>query len=141
VTALDSNVLIALWDPDPAVHRPVLETLDALQGRGGLMVSAPVFSELRAGPGRSDGVLDRFFANTGIAVDWTFTQAMWRAAGAAFQTHAARRAAARPRRILADFLIGAHAQQRCDRLYSLDTALYATAFPKLELVGAGRTVS
>jgi predicted nucleic acid-binding protein len=38
-----------------------------------------------------------------------------------------------PRRILADFLIGAHAQKRGYRLLTLDEGFYPTAFPRLVL--------
>jgi predicted nucleic acid-binding protein len=39
-----------------------------------------------------------------------------------------------PRRILADFLIGAHACERGYRLLTLDDRLYRAAFPDLALV-------
>lgn len=102
------------------------------------MICAPVFSELRAGPGRTDRFLDQFLAATGIGVDWHLTETIWRAAGAAFQAHAARSGKQRPRRILADFVIGAHAQERCGRLFTLDTGLYRASFPQLELAAGPR---
>jgi len=133
LTALDTNVLIALWDHDPAVHRPVRQSLDRELRRGGLVVSAPVFAELRAGPGRSDAFLDTFCADTGIEVDWGFPEAVWRSAGEAFQRQVASRASGRPRRLLADCLIGAHAAHRCGRLLTLDPDGFRRAFPALEL--------
>ena len=38
-----------------------------------------------------------------------------------------------PRRILADFLIGAHAMQRDYTLLTLDQRVYSKSFPKLRL--------
>lgn len=68
-----------------------------------------------------------------IAVDWNLNEATWRAAGRAFQQYVARRRSQRdsgPRRILADFLIGAHALHRGFRLLTLDDRLYRAAFPR-----------
>jgi predicted nucleic acid-binding protein len=64
-------------------------------------------------------------------------EAFWRAAGQAFQKYAARRRekpASGPRRILDDFLIGAHASERGYRLLTLDDRLYRAAFPSLALI-------
>jgi predicted nucleic acid-binding protein len=97
-----------------------------------------VFSELMACPGRNEDFLESFFDNTGIAVDWNLNQSTWRAAGRAFQTYAARRKKhtdSVPRRILADFLIGAHAFVRGYQLLTLDDRLYRAAFPELIVVG------
>jgi predicted nucleic acid-binding protein len=58
------------------------------------------------------------------------------ALGRAFQGHASRRRAKKtelPRRILADFLIGAYASVRRCRLLTLDQPLYRAAFPDLEV--------
>jgi len=101
-----------------------------------LVVSAPVFAELMAAPGRTESFLDSFFRATGIRIDWTLDEEIWRAAGRAFQQYAGRRRkqASGPRRILADFLIGAHAFVGGHRLLTLDDHLYRAAFPALGLV-------
>ena len=44
------------------------------------------------------------------------------------------RFASPPRRILADFLIGAHALDRGASLATMDEEHYRTAFPKLDLI-------
>ena len=38
------------------------------------------------------------------------------------------------KRMLADFIVGAHAMLRADRLFTLDNERYATAFPELTLL-------
>jgi len=136
-TAIDSNVLVALWDRDPALSSTAQSALDEALGRGTLVVAATVFAELMAAPGRSESFLDSFFRETGINIDWTLDEAIWRAAGRAFQTYAARRRKQRdpgPRRILADFLIGAHALEGGYRLLTLDDHLYRAAFPDLKVI-------
>jgi predicted nucleic acid-binding protein len=137
-TAVDTNVIVALWDKDSNLSSAAQSALDAGLERGMLVVAAPVFAELVACPGRSETFLDSFFRDTGIIVDWELDEATWRAAGRAFQTYAARRrkqADSGPRRILADFVIGAHALQKGYRLLTLDDHLYRTAFPGLPLLG------
>jgi len=100
------------------------------------MISAVVFAELVAAPGRTEAFLDSFFDETGILVDWNLEEAIWRAAGRAFERYAARRRKqgdAGPRRILADFLVGAHALRRGCSLLTLDEGLYRAAFPQLRV--------
>lgn len=136
ITSVDTNVIIALWDRDAAVSSAAQSALDAALAQGGLVVGAPVFAELMAAPGRSETFLTSFFRNTGIAVEWNLQEAVWRTAGRSFQKYAARRRGKRdpgPRRILADFLIGAHASERGYRLLTLDDRLYRAAFPGLAL--------
>src|SRR5207302_3822625 len=58
-------------------------------------------------------------------------------AGRAFQQYVARRRKqldSGPRRILADFLIGAHALHHGFRLLTLDDRLYRAAFPRLAVL-------
>ena len=136
-TAVDTNVIVALWDRDRALSQAAQSALDDALGRGGLVLSAPVFAELLAAPGRNAAFLDSFVRDTGVIVDWNFEQAVWRAAGMAFQSYVVRRrrqASAEPRRILADFLIGAHAAARGYDLLTLDSGLYRAAFPKLRIL-------
>jgi predicted nucleic acid-binding protein len=136
-TAIDSNVIVALWDLDKALSSVAQSALDAAMARGGLVISAPVFAELMAAPGRSETFVDSFCKDTGIIVDWNLEEALWRIAGQAFQGYALRRRKQRgvaPRRVLADFLIGAHALRRRYDLLTLDDHLYRAAFPDLSLV-------
>ncbi|HWQ69803.1 MAG TPA: hypothetical protein VN494_07605 [Patescibacteria group bacterium] len=49
-TAIDSNVLIALWNEDDSLNTLARSALDAALGRGSLVIAAPVFAELLAAP-------------------------------------------------------------------------------------------
>ena len=136
-TAVDTNVIVALWDKDPGLSAAAQRALDAALGQGGLIVAAPVFAELLACPGRDKAFLDAFFQDTGITIDWKLDEAVWRAAGLAFLAYAARRrrhGVSGPRRILADFVIGAHAIEKGYQLLTLDDRFYRTAFPRLVIV-------
>lgn len=136
-TAIDSNVLISLWDADNVLNLEAQRCLDQAHHHGELVISAPVFAELVAFPAREPGFVDRFLSDGGIAVEWDLDEAIWRLAAEAFQGYAQRRKGRESvRRILADFLIGAHAQNRGYRLLTFDRGLYAAAFPRLTLVKA-----
>jgi len=135
-TAVDSNIFVAFWDRDNSLNAPARSRLDtALANRA--VVAAPVYAELLALPSRTEAFLDSFFKDVGIAVDWDIDEQMWRAAGRAFESHASRRRKYEgfgPRRILADFVIGAHALRRGYHLLTLDDRLYRTAFPRLTVI-------
>ncbi|MBK9216524.1 MAG: type II toxin-antitoxin system VapC family toxin [Chloracidobacterium sp.] len=136
-TALDTNILVALWDRNDLISIPARRALDAALDRGGLVVSGPVFAELLADPRRSEYFIEGFFKETGISIDWTLDEAIWRVAGLAFQTYTKRRRRQKtgaPRRILTDFLIGAHALVRKYPLLTFDTGHFRAAFPTLRMI-------
>lgn len=133
-TAIDTNILVAFWDADDALHRAARQLLESAFASGRLAICGLVYAELLAAPGRSEAFLDKFCEETNISVEWQIEEKIWREAGKAFQSYAARRRKHRgvqPRRILADFLIGAHAAVNGYRLLTLDEGLYRAAFPKL----------
>jgi predicted nucleic acid-binding protein len=135
-TIVDTNVVIALWDTDPQLNAAAQQALDALQAQGALVITGAVYAELLALPDRTEPMLDEFLSVTGMRADWQMSEEIWRVAGRAFQGYASRRSAKKtelPRRILADFLIGAHASVRRCRLLTLDQRLYRAAFPDLEV--------
>jgi|SRR5208282_1270984 len=135
-TAIDTNVIVALWDLDSSLSLAARAALDAAFHGGNLTVAAPVFAELIAAPGRTEEFVGAFLEDAGIAIDWHLNEAIWRAAGLAFQAYAERRRKHRDagtRRILADFLIGAHAAMHGYRLLTTDVRLYRAAFPSLKI--------
>lgn len=136
-TAIDTNILIAFWDRDDTLNSLAQFALDSSLARGSLVIAAPVYAELLAFPLRTEAFLDSFCREAGIAIEWDLDESVWRAAGRAFQSSAARRKKQRdagPRRILADFLIGAHALRNGYRLLTLDDRLYRAAFPRLSII-------
>jgi predicted nucleic acid-binding protein len=136
-TAIDTNIIVSLWDKDAKLSSLAKTALDSALQRGGLIISAPVFAELIACPGRNEIFVDSFLRDTGIAVDWELGESVWREAGRAFRAYASRRrkhGQTGPRRILADFLIGAHAFGHDCELLTLDGSLYGAAFPQLKIL-------
>jgi len=136
-TAIDTNVFIALWDTNPQISAVAQKALDTALERGALVVCGAVYVELMARPERTEDMLDRFFGATCIQVDWGSGEQVWREAGRAFQCYVDRRSREKqeiPRRILADFFIGAHASLNNHRFLTFDKRLYSAAFPELEVV-------
>ena len=137
ISAIDTNIIIALWDAKELTHLAVLDLLDNVSSSGGVVICGAVFGELVASPGRDEEFINQFLRDAEIAVDWSSSEAVWRTAGVAFRKYAARRRrqkAASPRRILTDFYIGAHALENGYDLLTLDTRIYRTAFPALNII-------
>ncbi|HEX8814749.1 MAG TPA: type II toxin-antitoxin system VapC family toxin [Terriglobales bacterium] len=135
-TAIDTNVLSALWSGEPDAS-DVARGLAAARAEGGLVVSAPVYAELLAHPSATAGFVDRFLADTGIVVDFDLTEPIWRLVAEAFASYAERRRRGKethPKRLLVDFVVGAHAALSADCLMTLDSRRYSQDFPELRLV-------
>jgi|SRR5689334_5843553 len=130
-TAIDTNVLFALWSGEPLASL-VSEVLDQAAGSGGLVVCAAVYAKL--------DFVDGFLSTTGISIDFDLGEPVWRAASVRFAKYASRRRVSRggsAKRLLADFIVGAHALIRSDRLFTLDPSRYARDFPELEQMTCG----
>jgi predicted nucleic acid-binding protein len=135
-TALDSNVLSALWSEEPAA-RGIDSALSKARSEGGLVICAPVYCELLAHPHATRPFVDEFLRETGILVDFALEEQIWQRAAAAFAAYAARRrrsGGGSPKRLLADFVIGAHALVAADCLMTLEARRYQSDFPSLQIV-------
>jgi predicted nucleic acid-binding protein len=136
-TSIDSNVLATLWDEKDTFNLQVRKLLDEISESSRLVISGVVYAELLAAPGRSEDFLEHFLDRTGIRVDWQIGEDILRMAGLRFRAYIARRKRSHselPRRILADFIIGAHAESNGHALLTLDQRLYKAAFPNLLVV-------
>jgi predicted nucleic acid-binding protein len=81
--------------------------------------------------------LDRFLAAGAIAVDLDLSRDVWLRAAAAYRAYAQRRQASGagwPRRILADFVIGAHAELHADFLLTYNSDDFGRMFPGLAVI-------
>jgi predicted nucleic acid-binding protein len=136
-TAVDSNVLVALWNMDDALNAAAARALEGVAVRGTLVIAAPVYVELRTVPDRDERAIDFFLSKTGIDVDWRLEEKVWREAAKASHEYGKRRRGERhsklPRRIAGDFVIGAHAMVRGYSLLTLDRRTFRIAFPTLQL--------
>jgi len=132
-TALDTNVLSALWSEEPLASEISRDLAQAL-GEGGLVICAPVYAELLAHPSASQRFVDEFLLETGITVDFDLDEPVWRLSAKSFAAYAHRRrrsAGGSPKRLLVDFIVASHASLRADRLMTLDASRYQHDFPRL----------
>lgn len=136
MTSIDSNVLIALISQNPGTRNPAESAFQAAHQTGPVSVCGAVFSELLGYPGRNSSDLLRFFEALGVVIEWEMDKEDWLAAGNAYRGYVARRQASGgglPRRMVTDFLIGAHASVRRYTLLTADRRLYNAAFPTLNM--------
>lgn len=125
---LDTNVLLTLL-----VREPKAEAVTGLlNGAQELLVCGPVVAELR--PSHPDP--EEWLHEYGIEVDWVLGRAVWRRVGEAHVEYVTRRRASGgglSRRVLTDYLIGAHAEVSGLPLFTLNPADY-TSFSGLEVL-------
>ncbi len=139
-TAIDTNVFSAILSGEPSAPALVAQ-LGAAKLEGALKVSAAVFAELHAYPGATQRFLSGFFEATGVMVDYPLEDQVWNEAGKRFALYAIRRrksSGTSPKRLLADFIIGAHALIQADRFMTLDPRRYTQDFPELHLLSIPR---
>jgi predicted nucleic acid-binding protein len=135
-TAIDSNVFSAIWSAESSATKLVTQLGEARQA-GALLISPFVFVELHAYPGATEAFIRGFLEATGVVVDLRLEERIWAETGRRFALYAARRrqsSGTGPKRLLADFLIGAHALVQADRLLTLDPQRYSQDFPEVRLI-------
>jgi predicted nucleic acid-binding protein len=130
ITAIDTSVLIDVFRADPAFADRSLAAIRACLATGSLVACEVVWAEVAAGltPARSvDAVM--------AAIPVAFSPLSPAAAERAGQTWSAYRQRGGLRdRVIADFLVGAHAVLQTDRLLTRDAGFHRAAFGGLTIV-------
>lgn len=135
-TAIDTNVISALWSKEESAPR-IAAALGEAKNAGGLVISPAVYAELLAHPATNEDSVNSFLAETHVEVDFELPRPVWLEACRRFAKYAVRRRRSGgegPRRLLPDFIVGAHALTEADRLMTLDPRRYSRDFPELTLV-------
>lgn len=88
-------------------------------------------------PGAGKGFVDTFLRDTQIKVNIHVECDVWELVGEAYSAYATRYrkdCAGRLKRLLVDFMVGAHAYLKTDRLLTLDPRRYRSAYLELDIV-------
>ena len=135
-TAVDTNVLSAIWGREPG-SAELVRLLGEARRMGAVVICGVVLAETLANPQVKEEFIRAFLDDTGIRLDACTDEALWLEAGRRYarQVQRRKRLPKEPvKRVLADFIVGAHAMLRTDRLITLDQRRYRTDFPELQLL-------
>jgi len=128
-TALDSSVLLDVIVDDPAwATRSGLALSEAMQA-GSLIIGETVLAEVV--PALGAGLVGEFLADWQIGFVASSPESA-QMAGAMFAKYLQR--AGSPRRVVPDFLVGAHAFCHADRLLARDRGYYRDYFHGLKVI-------
>lgn len=131
ITAVDTNVLIDILEPDPIHGKPSLDLLRRAMREGSVVACEVVWAEVATAYSESINEVLSGLSDIGIAfLPMNETAAVkspecWRIY---------RQKSGKSGRIVADFLIGGHAIIQCDRLLTRDRGFYRDYFEELTLL-------
>lgn len=136
MTSVDTNVILAALSV-PEVHHELARELLERADESRLVLSPVVYAELMASSQRD--VLKLFLERSSLEVLWEMPPVVWERAGVAFGDYArVRRGGRLPRRLIADFLIAAHAEYYDLTVLTFDDTVYQAVFPKVRLIPVGQ---
>ena len=135
MTAVDSSILLDVFGADPEYGPRSREALRKALAEGALMACSIVWAEVSAAFESAGGAAEAM-GRLGVTFSaMTLDDAL--SAGQVWREYR-RRGGARSR-IIADFLIGAHAQARADRLLTRDRGFFRSYFRRLRVVDPSAT--
>jgi len=131
ITAVDTNILIDVFEPDPVYGQPSKEILRQCLHEGSVVACDVVWAEIAVAYAQARDTLISFMEAVGIGFLPMSSEAALKAA-ACWADYLKK--GGRKKRIAADFLIGGHALIQCDRLLTRDKGFYRGYFSNLEIV-------
>ncbi len=129
ITFVDTNVLLDILLPDPKYGRRSARAMDDCFNEGSLIINEIIYAELSP-QFQNKKLLDEILKTLGIRVMSLDIESAYHA-GSMWKKY--RDSGGKRNRILADFLIGAHAGNISDRLLTRDRGFYKNYFDQLEV--------
>ena len=129
-TAGDTNILLDIVRPNEDFFASSLRSLEEAAQAGSLAACDLVYAELCVHFNQQDDC-DRFLDEAQVRVE-TLSREAGFLASRVWRNY--RKQGGKRNRILADFLIGAHAQEQASRLLSRDRGFYRSMFPGLRVI-------
>jgi predicted nucleic acid-binding protein len=130
ITAIDTNVLLDILVPNEKFCDASVQALENAASEGSLVVCDLVYAELCI-HFSTQNEIERFLQGNEIRVEALSSESLF-LASRVWRTY--RKQGGQRARILADFLIGAHAHEQASRLLSRDRGFYKKLFPALNLM-------
>ena len=130
ITFVDTSILLDVFLPDPVHGESSSNALEKAFHEGSLVVNEIVYAEL-APQFESRKLLDEVLEKLGIQIMVADTEIAF-SAGETWKAY--RKSGGKGNRIIADFLIGAHALLKADRLLTRDRGFYKDYFKRLVIL-------
>ena len=130
ITAIDTNIFLDILLPNDTFVDASASALENSAASGSLVIYDVVYAELSV-HFHMQQECDDFLEANQIRVE-SLTRLALFTASRAWRNY--RKQGGQRARILADFLIGAHAQTQASRLLSRDRGFYRQLFPKLDIL-------
>lgn len=129
ITFVDTNVLLDVFLPDPKWGEGSKKALDQAFNEGSLVINEIIYAELSP-QFASQTFLDDTLKILGIRVISLDRETAY-LAGTRWKQY--RESGGKRNRVLADFLIGAHAEMHAERLLTRDRGFYKKYFSDLRI--------
>ena len=130
ITAVDTSVLIDVFGADPRFGQPSANKLRLCLNEGAVVACGVVWGETRAAFSSDEDFL-RALHTLSVGFSEQTEQAAMQA-GIAWKKY--RAGGGKRDRVIADFMIGAHAASQCDRLLTRDRGYYKKYFAGLVVI-------
>ncbi|MBN1101804.1 MAG: type II toxin-antitoxin system VapC family toxin [Deltaproteobacteria bacterium] len=130
ITAVDTNILIDVLEPDPAFGPASRDALKRCLLEGSVVACEIVWAEVAVAYGHAVERVVKAMDRMGIEYSAMASEATLEAARCWYDYL---KKGGDRRRIAADFLIGGHASKQADRLLTRDKGFYRSYFKKLDV--------
>lgn len=130
-TAVDTSVLLDVIVDDPRWAESSEKALKEAFGAGQLVIGETVLAEIA--PAFDVGDMECFLSDWKIFYQPSSLESA-KTAGAMFRKYLQRNRSTNPKRVLPDFLVGAHALHHASRLLARDRGYYRDYFQTLDVI-------